>query len=160
MIEGLIRQSPLMASWNESSVNTVRIPTILTKKGFHVLGCFLRTGRKGTVIDNAGGGGIQASINCKNGIVDSDGFSWDGKFHVEHPDSRMVYKGFQIPEWDKLLQIAECAHRGMPEHKYIAYDFAYTVNGWVMVEGNWGQFSGQFASRIGLKKLFFLYMEE
>lgn len=60
--EGYIKQSAIMAQWNESSVNTVRVPTILTGKGFHVLGCFMRAGRVGSVIDNAGGG--RGSCRC------------------------------------------------------------------------------------------------
>ena len=42
----------------------------------------------------------------------------------------------------------------MPNHKYIAYDFAHTDNGWVMLEGNFGQFIGQFATKKGLKSKF------
>ena len=149
-----------MAAWNQSSVNTVRVPTILTGKGFHVLGCFMRTGRVGSIIDNAGGGGILAAVDDESGIVNSDGFSEDGTFHTNHPDSNLHYKGFQVPDWQGLLSIAEAAHRNMSNQRYIAYDFAHTDDGWVMVEGNWGQFLSQFANGVGLKKQFFEYMLE
>lgn len=42
----------------------------------------------------------------------------------------------------------------MKGHKYIAWDFAYTPNGWVLIEGNWGQFLSQFATGKGLRKQF------
>lgn len=42
----------------------------------------------------------------------------------------------------------------MKGHKYIAWDFAYTPNGWVLIEGNWGQFLSQFATGKGLRKRF------
>lgn len=158
--EALIKQSDIMSEWNASSVNTVRVPTILTDKGFYVMGCFMRTGRKGTIIDNAGGGGILAAVDGNTGVVITNGFDEGGHFHKVHPDSKKEYKGFQLPEWDTLLKIAENAHRGMPKHKYIAYDFAHTDNGWVLIEGNWGQFLSQFPTGIGLKDLWFKYMNE
>lgn len=158
--EGLIIQSEVMSGWNVYSVNTVRIPTILNNNGFHVLGCFMRTGREGFVVDNAGAGGILAAVDDVTGQVISDGFDERGKVYKTHPDSNIQFKNFQLPDWSRLLQIAEEAHRGMPEHKYIAYDFAHTNKGWVMVEGNWGQFLSQFASGKGLKKDFFKYMLE
>ena len=160
IVEALIKQAPAMGIWNESSVNTVRVPTILSSKGFHVMGCFMRTGRKGAVIDNAGGGGIFAAIDEETGIVISNGFSEEGVSYVKHPDSGIVYKGFRLPDWQSLLTLAEEVHRGMPKHKYIAYDFAYTEEGWVLVEGNWGQFISQFATGIGLKDQFIKYMNE
>ena len=158
--EALIKQSDKMSEWNQSSVNTVRVPTILTSKGFYVMGCFMRTGRKGAVIDNAGGGGILAAIDESTGTVISDGFDEEGRLHKIHPDSKKEYKGFQLPEWESLLKVAERAHRGMPKHKYIAYDFAHTDNGWVLIEGNWGQFLSQFPTGIGLKDLWLKYMNE
>lgn len=43
----------------------------------------------------------------------------------------------------------------MPQHKYIAYDFALTKDGWVMIEGNWGQYiCQQTATQSGAKKKF------
>lgn len=158
--EGLIEQSPVMEQWNKSSVNTVRVPTILSSKGFHILGSFMRTGRKGSIIDNAGGGGIFAAIDDETGIVISNGFSEDGKSYERHPDTGMIYKGFQLPDWKSLLLLVEEAHRKMPNHKYIAYDLAYSNSGWVLVEGNWGQFISQFATGKGLKADFVRYMNE
>ena len=149
-----------MRKWNYSFVNTVRIPTVLTSKGFYVLGCFLRTGRKGAIVDNAGGGGIFAAIDDKSGMVISDGHDEYGHSYVSHPDSNIQFKGFQLPDWQSVIDIAEKAHRGMPHHRYIAYDFAHTDSGWILIEGNWGQFLSQFASGVGLKDEFIKYMNE
>lgn len=65
------------------------------------------------------------------------------------------YIGWQVPRWNELLRLTETAHRQMPQHKYIAYDFALTKNGWVMIEGNWGQYiCQQTATQSGAKKKF------
>lgn len=42
--EELIIQTPEMAVWNVSSVNTIRLSTFLNKSGFHILCPFMRMG--------------------------------------------------------------------------------------------------------------------
>lgn len=154
IVEELIRQDDHLGAFNKSSVNTVRIPSVLTAKGHYVLGCFFRTGRKGAVIDNAGGGGIFAALDEVTGIAITDGHDELGNTYTVHPDSGVAYKGFQMKDWKELLEITKRAHEGMRNHIYIAYDFAHTDKGWVMLEGNFGQFLGQFATQKGLKSKF------
>ena len=161
MIEQKIIQSKETAVWNESSVNTVRLPSILTKKGHYIMTPFFRTGRKGTVIDNAGSGGVFANVDRQSGMIYSDGMDEYGHFYECHPDSGMKYKGWQIPRWNELLQIVEEIHRkNMPSHIYIGFDFALTDNGWVLVEGNWGQFVNQYIDKVGNKKEFMQYIKQ
>lgn len=154
VLESLILQDDLMAKFNSSSVNTVRLPTIVNDSGFHVLGAFMRTGRKGSIVDNGGSGGIISAIDTKKGIVVSDGVDEKGLRYSKHPDSGEPFRGFAVPQWQELLAIAENAHRHLKGHKYVAWDFAYTSTGWVLIEGNWGQFLSQFATGKGLKKEF------
>lgn len=159
IVEQFIIQSPEMAAFNDSAVNTFRIPTILCDDGsFHVIGPFMRTSRKGMIIDNAAKGGIITAIDPRTGICISDGFTEFGESFECHPDSKIKFKGFQAPEWDVLLDVVEKAHKKMPQIKYLAYDMAYSKEGWMMVEANCGQFVGQFATKQGLKKEFLEYM--
>lgn len=158
IVEECIIQAKCMAQWNSSSVNTVRIPSFLCGGKSNILGPFFRTGRKGCIIDNAGGGGIFAVLNPDTGVVETDGMNELGKYYVNHPDSGLQYRGFQIPEWDNLLDITRKIHLTMPFHRYIAFDFAYTDQGWVLIEGNWGQLISQYNNKIGLKKKFHQYM--
>ena len=86
-----------------------------------------------------------AAIDESSGLIISDGMDEQGNKYQKHPESNLPYKGFQIPEWEQLIDLATKAHLQMDRHRYIAYDFAHTDNGWVMIEGNWGQFLAQFA---------------
>lgn len=158
IVEEPIKQTKEMALWNDSSVNTVRIPSILNGDKWTILGAFFRTGRKGSVVDNAGAGGIFACVD-DDGKLTTDGIDEVGTYYVKHPDSGMTYKGWQIPRWKELVTIVEKVHRSIPWHKYIGWDFALTDNGWVLVEGNWGQFVSQYNDHIGLKKRFFELLE-
>lgn len=159
MIEEEIEQSDEMKRWNASSVNTVRIPTFLNKDGFFIGVPFFRTGRAGSCVDNAGGGGVFCNVNPKTGVIYTDGMDESGHLYKTHPDSGMVFNGFQIPNWVGLLQTVEKVHREcMSHHIYIGWDFALTNDGWVLLEGNWGQFISQYADKDGFRDRFMNYI--
>ena len=65
IVEELIEQDYRMAEWNPTSVNTIRIPSFRTKNGIQILYPFFRMGRKGSVVDNAGSGGIMLSVDAQ-----------------------------------------------------------------------------------------------
>lgn len=154
IIEERIKQSSEMAQWNDSSVNTIRIPSILNDDVFTVIGPVFRTGRKGSIIDNAAAGGIISCIDADTGIIISDGVDETQKYYERHPDSGIIFKGWQIPQWKELLTIVNEIQRTIPHHKYVGWDFSLTDRGWVLIEGNWGQFLSQYNNHIGLKNQF------
>ena len=142
IVEELIEQSPELAKWNASSLNTIRVPSFLTKKGHRVVYPSIRIGRAGSIVDNAGSGGTFAAIDPETGKIISKGFDKRGKRYDKHPDSNTTYLGEQIPSWDKLLEFVHNLHATLlHEHKYVAFDVALSTKGWVVVEGNWGEMS-------------------
>ena len=159
VVEEVIQQDQVMSQWNPSSVNTIRIPAFLTKKGFFILPPSFRTGLKGNVVDNAGAGGILANIDVASGEIYTDGVDERGHTFVSHPDSGMVFKGWKVPRWNELMSLVEEIHRNnMTSHLYIGWDFALTQQGWCLIEGNWGQMINQYADKIGRKDIFVEYM--
>lgn len=70
-----------------------------------------------------------------------------------HPDSKKQFKGFTIPRWNELLEEAKQAHLSLSgKQVYVAFDFALSEKGWVIVEANWGDFVlQQTALKRGLK---------
>lgn len=160
MVEERIKQSAEMNEWNKSSVNTVRLPSFLNKQGFFVLAPIFRTGRAGQSVDNTSAGGVFALIDSKTGIIVSEGNDINNHTYEQHPDSKKVFEGYQIPMWAELLELAERIHKTFPSHIYIAWDFALTDKGWDLIEGNWGRFRGaQIAGKNGIKKQFLEYMK-
>lgn len=146
ILEELITQTDVMAAFNPDSVNSIRIPTFRTNDGIKIFGCFMRSGRKGSVVDNAGAGGIFMKIDDETGIISSDGYTEKGESYTMHPDSKIQFKGFQIPQWNELKNLAIQCHHELPHHKYIGWDFVLTKDGWVLMEGNWGQYLCQQVS--------------
>lgn len=158
-VEELIKQVEETAIWNATSVNTVRIPALYTLSGCKILQPFLRTGRKGAVVDNAGGGGIFAVFDADTGIITTDGVDEHGGRYDRHPDSGIIYKGWQVPRYEELKALTAELMNALPSHpRYVAFDFALTSEGWVLVEGNYnGQFVGQIAEHRGVRKEFLKY---
>lgn len=140
IVEELVEQDPRMAEWNESSLNTIRVPSMRTQNGIVIFYPSIRIGRAGSIVDNAGAGGTFAAIDPNTGVVISDGFDKRGHYYKQHPDSQKQYKCSQIPEWGALVEFTKKLHTYMPEqHKYIAFDLALSTKGWVVVEANWGE---------------------
>lgn len=159
LIESAITQSKDIADWNESSVNTVRIPSLRNNGEWHILQPFFRTGRKGQIVDNAGAGGILCVVDENTGVVITDGYDENHNVYVKHPDSELIYKGWKIPRWQELISLTNEIHTTLPESfKYVGFDFALTDKGWDLIEGNWGQFVGQIAAQKGIKHLFDSYL--
>lgn len=139
IIEELIRQNKEISSFNASSVNTIRFPSF--KHGDHVVAArpCMRFGRSGCIVDNAGQRGMFVSIDLQSGEIITDAFDEHGHRYTEHPDSHKVFKGFRVPRWDELITFARDLHLSLPaDQVYVAFDFALSENGWVVVEGNWG----------------------
>ena len=113
----------------------------------------MKAGRSGSFVDNGGAGGILVGIDNETGVLNTEGYDeFNTKYEV-HPDSKMKLKGFQIPEWDRLKTICTELAQRMPSVKYIGWDMAYSTKGWVLVEGNMGQFIvQQLVGRKGIKK--------
>lgn len=160
VVEQKIKQSETMAVWNDSSVNTVRFLSFNNKKtGFHGMKPFLRTGRKGSVVDNAGSGGVFANVDVTTGRLSTCGIDEMGRRYECHPDSGVKFEGWQIPRYDELVSTVKEMHLNvMPDHPYIGWDMALTDEGWVVIECNWGQLVNQYVDHIGLKEEFMEYV--
>ncbi len=147
MVEELINQDERMGVWNESSVNTIRIPSFKTARGIEIFYPFIRMGRKGSIVDNAGSGGIMTVVDAKTGRICTKAKDELGNVFERNPDNGRVFINWQVPEWESLLALNREIHDSLPDyHKYIGFDYALTTKyGWVLVEGNWGDFICQQA---------------
>lgn len=137
LMEERILPDKSMSSFNRDSLNTVRVIAFYKDGSLTPVGAFFRSGRAGSFVDNGGAGGIFAAIDCKTGKIITDGTDEQGAVYTEHPDSHIVYKDFQIPEWDQALSLAKEACKALADTCYVGWDLAFTSdNKWVIVEGN------------------------
>ncbi|MBR3227977.1 MAG: hypothetical protein IKF68_05480 [Erysipelotrichaceae bacterium] len=159
MVEEVITESAELRQFNES-VNTVRIATFRNAEGTRILFNHFRCGRKGSVTDNTGSGGMSAAIDSRTGICMTSFMDKNCCRYTEHPDSHVKVIGFRMPEWDKLLELTYELAEVVSEQKYVGWDLAHTDKGWIMIEGNnraqYGtQIPGQFGLRKEIKETFY-----
>lgn len=154
LLEEVVIQSEEMSKFNSSSVNTIRCMTMVMKDGsVEVPYCFMRTGRNGSFVDNGGAGGIIIGVDEKTGIVNTDGFDEYKNVYTEHPDTKVKFKGSQIPKWDDMIELCKSIAKDVKDIGFLSWDMAYTPNGWVVIEVNGiGQLIGpQIVMQRGIK---------
>lgn len=136
MVEECIIQHPAM-SFGTKSVNTIKTTTATDSKGnVRIMKAMLRLGIGDSVIDNLAAGGAIYDIDIEHGYVSSYGYSQHGEKLVYHPGSKNVLIGFQIPNWDKVVECTLKAAKKLPQIQIIGWDIAITENGVDLIEGN------------------------
>lgn len=155
VLEEVVKQEKTMAALHPSSVNVVRIATVLVNEKPEIAFCCVRIGIKGGDAASDQAGEITCGIDAESGVIDSDGVSDYCEMFECHPDTGIRLKGFQIPRWSEALELAKkIAHR-VPTVRYVGWDLALTDRGWVIIEGNeHGDFISQIAYARPFRKEF------
>lgn len=140
LCEEPILQSEEMAKFNKSTVNTLRIVTLVDRNNNpHVIGGLLRLGRVGKFADNYHHKGIAAYIDPELGTVSTMGVDKNKEWHVYHPDSNEKIVGFEVPNWENIVTKIKKAALEVPQMRYIGWDVAITKdNKTELIEGNSG----------------------
>lgn len=155
LFEGLIRQTKQFAAFNPSSVNTVRFMTALYPDGTaRVIATFIKIGRAGKCVDNAGSGGnVDVCVDVETGTVQY-AIRYDGWRHITdidcHPDSGAQLNGVLIDNWQQIKAEVARFQQAFPYCKVAGWDIAITDEGPVVIEVNdmWDR-TGQYFIRRG-----------
>lgn len=155
VFESIIRQTKQFASFNESSVNTVRFMTTLWPDGSaKIIATFIKIGRAGKCVDNAGGGGnVDVCVDTETGEI-KYAIQFDGWQKIKdidvHPDSGNQLNGVIIENWDAIKKDVIAFQEAFPFCKAIGWDIAITDEGPVVIEANdfWDR-TGQYFIRRG-----------
>lgn len=134
--EGLC-QSKTLSAINESSVNTVRLLTLLKTDGtVKIYSAILRMGVNGAKVDNASSGGITVGI-CDDGRLKEKAFSAAGVQFYEHPTSKVHFNNFVIPNYDKVRSLVKEQAKNFPHFRLLSWDIAIDENDEpVIIEAN------------------------
>lgn len=141
IFEETIKQTDQLANFNKSSVNTIRFMTLLfPDKSVKIIATFIKIGRNGRCVDNAGGGGnVDAGIEVETGTlynsIQFDGWRKVKKIEV-HPDSGNRIERVTINNWDNIKEKVIQFQQAMPYIKAAGWDIAITDNGPYIIEVN------------------------
>lgn len=137
LLEEYVIQAKKMAELNPSSVNTIRVYTLLNNNTVIFLSATLRVGGADAVVDNFHTGGVAYPIDCEYGIITAAGRNIQGETYLYHPTTNKKMIGFEIPHWYELKQFISVACFVIPTARLIAWDVAILENGFEMIEGNY-----------------------
>ena len=152
--EELIKQDEALSRLHPESVNTVRINTVNFGPSIEVIWPCLRMGRGGSVVDNAGAGGVFGAIDTATGLIINVSDEYNHMF-TKHPDTGIPLIGYKVPKWEDACEMAKHLAELIPDCHFVGWDLALTNNGWVMVEGNHNPYIiWQIAARKGIRKDF------
>lgn len=138
LIEDCIKQVEIMALPNPSSVNSIRVYTMLDRDGApHILSACMRVGGAGSTTDNFHSGGVAYPIDTEFGVIVNGGGNLKGERYYYHPGTNFKMIGFEIPRWSELVDFVNRAATLLPMARMIAWDVAITESGFAMIEGNY-----------------------
>ena len=136
-VEDTILQHPEMKKLNPTSINTVRITTVLDKNDeAHVMYAIQRIGTGNRSVDNVGAGGIYTVLSNEGKIVNP---CWSDKTistYTVHPDTGMELIGFKVPYFKEAVELCKNAALVDKHVRYVGWDIAICEKGPVIVEGN------------------------
>lgn len=133
LIEEKIIQNKSLSKLNKSSVNTLRIVTFYDGKQTHILNSVLKIGNGG-VTDNFSSGSMYTFVEDGKILVPAID-NKDNIFKI-HPISKVKIVGYEIPNYDKAIELVrECA-KIIKEVRYVGWDVAILDNDVCLIEGN------------------------
>lgn len=124
----VIRQHPILGDLNPSSVNTIRIMTLLFDNQVHILSSVLRMGINGARTDNASSGGIVCGI-LPNGQLKGVAYDTCANEFLRHPQGAEFDK-IIVPNYDECVDFATVlARRFASVTRLISWDIAIDESG-------------------------------
>lgn len=139
LVQKRIYQHPIMNSLCDSTINSIRLQTVITKDGEVIpFGAGLRIGRQGSSVDNWAKGGVFVGIDMGSGKLMETGFLKPqyGTSTKEHPDTHVIFKDFEIPYYKEAQKMAVEMHKRLYRCHSIGWDIAITEEGPMFIEGN------------------------
>lgn len=140
VIQEVIKQSSFMARFNDSSVNTIRITTLIVDKKSVSLAAIIRVGKSGNYVDNWHSGGTLLGIDINTGKCCNHVLN--GKFEnvkILPNGLNLEKENLIIPNFEKVKKSVTDAHYRIPYIKMISWDIALDEDdNPVLIECNFG----------------------
>lgn len=123
-----IKQSDIMNKLHPSSVNTLRIISLLDRRGqVKIYSCIVRMGVGNAVVDNASSGGITCGVD-ENGRLKPIAFTAKGDKIDRHPTTNIQFDEIVVPNFMLAKQLVHQAHLMIPHFRLVSWDIAFDEN--------------------------------
>ena len=136
VIQRTIQQSEVLASINKSSVNTIRVLSLLHDQQVMICSMILRMGVGDAYVDNASSGGITVGIR-EDGTLKECAFDKKGNRFQVHPTSGIRFDTITIPNIEEVKALIKRLHPLLPYFKNVSWDIALDESNMpVLIEAN------------------------
>ncbi len=132
----ILNQHSELSRLNPSSINTLRIYTLLFQDEVHVLSSIVRMGRYGSRLDNASQGGLVCGIKPNGQLKNAAWTVLADKFEI-HPQG-FEFNSVTIPNYNECIDLVKSLARRMSAiSRLISWDLAINEDGYpVLIECN------------------------
>ncbi len=136
IVQAVLKQHEALSKLNPTSLNTMRILTLMLEDGVHILSCVLRMGIDGSRLDNASAGGIYVSLKPDGSLGERARSDNSGDFYFQHPNGA-VFKGYKIPNFEKVLETVVRSAQKTGNFRLVSWDMSMDESGEpVLIEAN------------------------
>lgn len=136
VVQKPIVQHEQLSRINSSSVNTIRVISLLSEDGVKIYSAILRMGINGSKVDNASSGGITCGIDDR-GNLKKVAYTAKGQKFLKHPNTEITFDGYPVPSFDRIRQLVPGLHCQVPHFRLVSWDFAVGEDGEpVLIEAN------------------------
>lgn len=127
IVQAVVKQCPTLAKLNPTSLNTIRVVSLLFNNEVHILSTILRMGATNARVDNIGAGGFACPIR-QDGWLAEKGVDRKAEWRTENQNG-IKFAEIQVPSFDKIINIIKSTHPRLGHFKLIGWDFSVDNDG-------------------------------
>jgi hypothetical protein len=130
IVQEKLSQDSRMAAVSSSSVNTLRMVTMLTKHGdIIIVNAAIRFGVGESIVDNYAAGGVAAGVDCETGKLRKYAYDKKGNRYLAHPTTGVIFEDFIVPEWKRICHAAREIQRAFLFYRMLGLDMGLDESG-------------------------------
>lgn len=134
LIQSYIDQHEDLSRFNASSLNSIKIISVKHNNKIDILSAILKISTNEKSITNSiHQGGTCIGITSDGKLLEYGTYLKNKSIEKEHPISHIKYKNYQIPYWNKILNMIKDLHNKLPEFDYISWNIGISKKGPVII---------------------------
>ena len=130
VVQEAIKQHTFMNNLNSSSVNSIRITTVIWDNEVVITASLIRVGAQNNRVDNVSSGGCMIGVDDR-GILCDFAIGHNGEHIYELPSGFNLKnaKELKVPSYDKVIELVKTAQMQLPYTKLVSWDIAIDDGG-------------------------------
>ena len=134
IVQEVVKQDPVVKSFNPGSLNTCRLVTFRRPWSgqVSVIAGMLRMGSGDSVVDNVTRGGVCVDIDAQGKLAD---FGLDYRFAMvtEHPVTHLLFRDVRLPRYHEMCRVVCDVAKRVPGFNLLGFDVVVRDNGEICI---------------------------